>query len=559
MSSSKEEGATKVKGNTPKTSYYDYIIIGAGAAGCVLANRLSENPENSVCLIEAGGSDKSPWIQIPAGIFGLYGNKKYDYAYKSVSQKHLNNRTITINRGKCLGGSTAINSMVYIRGSNEDYDHWADLGCEGWSYEDVLPIFKDLENDQTGGDANFHGVEGELSVVNPQDVNEAAKRFVRAGAEAGLSENSDFNAGSQLGLGIYKVKQARGKRVSAYSAFIKPIKRRQNLRVLSNTKVLSIDIDGGVAKGVNIKIDTFDYKITCREEVVLCAGAIDSPRLLLSSGIGNKQELDELGIECKQNLIGVGENLQDHLDAMVTVRSTVPESIGISWRTLLNHVVPSPFQYYLQKMGWWTTNYVEAGGFAQTKYASGNAPDIQFHFTPIFRSHRGKKFEFGHGYSLFTCLLQPQSVGSVKLTREGSQLKLRIDHNFLASSQDELVMIEAIKKAREVFASAEFDSVRGNEMAPGGNVQSDEQILEYLRATTSTVFHPVGTCKMGNDDLAVVSPKDLKVKGMRNLRVIDASIMPSIIRGNTAAATMMIGEKGARMILANQQSKQEET
>jgi choline dehydrogenase-like flavoprotein len=210
-------------------------------------------------------------------------------------------------------------------------------------------------------------------------------------------------------------------------------------------------------------------------------------------------------------------------------------------------------------MGWWTTNYVEAGGFAQTKHASGNAPDIQFHFTPIFRSHRGKKFEFGHGYSVFTCLLKPCSVGSVKLAKDNSELKLLIDNNFLSDPRDKLVMIEAVKKAREIFASAEFDSVRGSEMAPGVDVQSDEQILEYLRATTSTVFHPVGTCKMGIDDLAVVSPKDLKVKGMSNLRVIDASIMPSIIRGNTAAATMMIGEKGARMILANQQSKQEET
>ena len=559
MNSSKKEGTTKVKDNTPKTSCYDYIIVGAGAAGCVLANRLSENPENSVCLIEAGGSDKSPWIQIPAGIFGLYGNKKYDYVYKGVSQKHLNNRKMAVNRGKCLGGSTAINSMVYIRGGSEDYDHWADLGCEGWSYKDVLPIFKDLENDRTGSDANFHGVEGELSVVNPQDVNQAAKRFVRAGGEAGLPENLDFNASSQLGLGIYKVKQAGGKRVSAYSAFIKPINKRPNLRVLSNTKVLSIDIDEDVAKAVNIKIDTFDYKITCRVEVILCAGAIDSPRLLLSSGIGNKTELEALDIECKKDLAGVGENLQDHLDSMVTVRSNKPESIGISWRTLLNHVIPAPFQYYFKKMGWLTTNYVEAGGFAQTKYASGNAPDIQFHFTPIFRSHRAKKFEFGHGYSLFTCLLKPQSVGSVKLAREGSQLKLRIDHNFLASSQDELIMIEAIKIARKVLSSSEFDAVRGQEMAPGKDVQSDAQILEYLRSTATTVYHPVGTCKMGVDNLAVVSPKDLKVQGMNNLRVIDASIMPCIIRGNTASTTMMIGEMGARMILSNQQSKQEET
>jgi len=542
---------------TANNTRYDYIIVGAGSAGWVVANRLRADASVSVCLIEAGGTGKSPLVSIPAGIFGLYGNKTYDYSFVSVPQKHLNNRRMNVNRGKALGGSSAINSMVYIRGNRKDYDGWAALGCAGWSYDEVLPIFKRMEANQVGQSAEYHGFDGELQVSKQQDTNPVAKLFVAAGTAAGLPENTDFNGPSQLGLGIYNVKQNRGERVSSYTAFVKPILTRKNLTIMTHTQVSSLHIDGERVTGLDIERQDSHQQLMCNKEVILCGGTILSPRILLASGIGDQDELETLGITCQQHVPGVGKNLQDHVDSMVTVRSAKPDTMGLSLKTLLPHVLPAPFKYFLAKKGWWTTNYVEAGGFAKTAMALSAdqssldaEPDVQFHFTPLYRSHRGKKFEWGHGYSVFSCVLRPRSTGTVTLADDGSRCKVRIDFNFLADQQDQNVLVEAVKKAREILASPKFDHLRGEEMAPGNAVQTDTQILDYLRQTATTVYHPVGTCKMGIDDMAVVDPATLKVKGMANLRVMDASVMPRITSGNTSAPTMMIAAKGADMMLS---------
>ena len=522
---------------------YDYLIVGAGSAGCVLANRLSADPQVRVCLLEAGGSDASPRVQVPAGTISLYKSRVFSWNFFSTPQKELNNRRLHTPRGKALGGSSSMNSMIYIRGDASDYDRWAALGCTGWGWHDVLPLFKKSERNLLGQSPALHGTQGELVVDRARDPNPLSRLFVSAAEKLGIRRNDDFNGGELEGCGIYNLTQKDAKRLSSYRAFVAPIRERSNLTVLTGCEVDSLIVDGQRVSGVALRVDGESLRLGCRCEVILCAGALGSPQILLNSGIGPRAELEAAGVPLVHELPGVGKNLQEHLDGLITVRSASPLTLGFSWGSLAS-VVAAPFKYLLQKKGWLTTNYVEAGGFARTPLAT-DLPDVQFHFVPGYRSHRGRLFEWGHGYAVHTCVLRPKSIGELRLN---AQRELEIDFNFLADMDDARVLIEGLKLARRILAERGFDGLRGKEMLPGAEVQTDAQLLAYIRQYGATVFHPVGTCKMGVDALSVVNPQ-LQVIGLEGLRVADASIMPTLISGNTNAPCIMIGEKAAELIL----------
>ncbi|WP_432696396.1 GMC family oxidoreductase [Marinobacterium sp. YM272] len=530
--------------SSPTHTAYDYLIVGAGSSGSVIANRLSADPAISVCLIEAGGSDANPRVQTPAGTITLYKSPRFSWNYFSTPQKALNNRSLHCPRGKALGGSASMNSMIYIRGHASDYDRWAESGCSGWGWKDVLPYFKKSEANQLGQDPDYHGTDGELLVDKARDPNFFSRLFVRASSNIGLPTNDDFNGKNLEGCGIYNLTQKHARRLSSYRAFVQPVlQQRSNLTVLTDCQVESLMLEGKRASGLKLSAKGQSFELRANKEVILAAGSLGSPEILMKSGIGPKAQLEAAGINTVLDLPGVGQNLQDHLDGLVTVRSSSSRTLGFSLGSL-PAVLASPFKYLTKRKGWLTTNYVEAGGFAKTPLSDG-LPDVQFHFVPGYRSHRGRLFEWGHGYAIHTCVLRPKSIGELRLSPDR---KLELDYNFLADMDDAKVLIEGIRLARKVLADPAFAPHRGKEMLPGKEVQSDEELLAYIREYAATVFHPVGTCKMGVDEQAVVTP-DLRVRGIDNLRVADASIMPTLVSGNTNAPCIMIGEKVSDFIL----------
>ena len=527
---------------------YDYIVIGAGSAGCVLANRLSENPDNTVCLLEAGPDDNSSLVNVPMGIVALLSQRtKRNWFFYSEPEANMNNRAMYTPRGKTLGGSSSINAMVYIRGQASDYNRWEAMGNKGWSYDDLKPLFLAIEDNENGANEH-HGVGGELTVSNLRQKNEMCDVFIKAGKEAGFPIKEDFNEGNQEGVGFYQVTQRDGQRCSAAKAFLNPVKNRENLTIITRAHATRILFEGKKAVGVEYKTAKEVISIRANKEIILSGGAINSPQLLLLSGVGAKKDLDAFNIAQVHELPGVGENLQDHLDVVILSKSSKSLSYGFSWAAIPK-LIKAPFDYWFGKKGILTSNAAEAGGFAKSNPGLPEA-DLQFHFTPSYLVDHGRKQAFGHYYSLHICSLRPKSRGTVKLKSPDPAADPAIQYHYLNHSADVQDMINAVKVGRRILNARAFDDYREREVKPGVNVQSNKEIEQFVRENAETVYHPIGTCKMGSDAMAVVD-ETLRVRGLQNLRVADASIMPDLIGGNTNVPSMVIGLKAAQMILRN--------
>jgi choline dehydrogenase len=517
---------------------YDYIVIGAGSAGCAVAARLSEVPENKVLVLEAGPADSNDYIHIPA-TFPFLFKTPLDWNYTSEPQTALNGGTLYVPRGKVFGGSSSINAMIYQRGHASTYDTWGETN-PGWSYADVLPMFKRSESNSRGESA-AHGGSGPLNVCDLNDPNPITIAMLEASKQAGYAMNFDFNDGDQEGIGMYQVTQKNGRRESAAVSYLHPAIDAGRLTAQADAMVLKIIVTNGRATGVKFLADGKEHTVKARKEIILSGGTINSPQVLMISGIGPKAHLKEHGINVLKDLPGVGQNLQDHF--MMPVAYSCTQTISLSQAGSEEQAA-----LYAKGKGMLTSNIAEAGGFLKINPESP-APDLQFHFAPgyFILDGVGNPTDGSDGFTILPSLVQSKGTGTVKLASADPNVKPLIDHNIFQNESDYDTLIAGVKIARKIIASPALDELRGKEFLPGPDVQTDEEIKTFINKYIQTIYHPVGTCKMGNDGMAVVD-HELRVHGIDCLRVADASIMPTIINANTNAPSIMIGEKCADMI-----------